>query len=231
VSITVTATRNATDGSVSSPHPAPETGLAARFERDVTPLLDRLYARAMRLTRNKQDAEDLVQETMSHAYAGFHSFRDGTNHTAWLFQILRNIWTNEHRKKKRRPAEVSIDHLTDQRLTRNALRANNAMRSAEGTALESLPDMEIKNALLALREASRMVVYYADVEGFSYKEIASIMNTPVGTVMSRLHRGRRQLRSALVMHANQTLPVHTHRDTALRPRTVFGAPDLLVDNT
>jgi RNA polymerase sigma factor (sigma-70 family) len=155
VSITVTATRNATDRSVSSPHPAPETELAARFERDVTPLLDRLYARAMRLTRNKQDAEDLVQETMSHAYAGFHSFRDGTNHTAWLFQILHNTWITEHRKKKRRPAEVSIDHLTDQQLARNALRANNAMRSAEGTALESLPDMEIKNAFLALREASR----------------------------------------------------------------------------
>jgi RNA polymerase sigma-70 factor (ECF subfamily) len=114
-------------------------------------------------TRNRHDAEDLVQETMSHAYAGFHSFRDGTNHTAWLSRILHNTWISEHRKKKRRLAEVSIDHLTDQQLTGNALRTNNPMPSAEGTALESLPDMEIKNALLALREAPRMAVYYADV--------------------------------------------------------------------
>jgi RNA polymerase sigma-70 factor, ECF subfamily len=203
VSITVTAARTATDGSVRSPHPASEIEPAARFERDVTPLLDRLYARAVRLTRNKQDAEDLVQETMSRAYAGFHSFRDGTNHAAWLFRILHNTWISEHRKKERRPVEVSVDRLTDQELAANAIRTNNAMRSAENVALESLPDMEIKNALLALREASRMAVYYADVEGFSNKEIANIMNTPVATVMSRLHRGRRQLRSALVVHANR----------------------------
>jgi len=203
VSITVTATRTAADGSVSSPYPASETEFAARFERDVTPLLDRLYARAVRLTRKKQDAEDLVQETMSRAYAGFHSFRDGTNHEAWLFRILHNTWISAYRKKKRRPVEVSIDHFTDHQLAGNALRANNAMRSAEGAVLESLLDTEIKNALLALREAQRMAVYYADVEGFSYGEIGSIMNTPVGTVMSRLHRGRRQLRSALVMHTNR----------------------------
>jgi RNA polymerase sigma-70 factor, ECF subfamily len=201
VSITVTATRNATDGSVNTPRPAPEPALTARFERDVIPLLDRLYLRAARLTRNKQDAEDLVQDTLLRAYAGFHSFRDGSNHAAWLFRILHNTWISEHRKKKRRPVEVSVDHLAEQQLSRNALRASNVMRSAEGDVLESLPDTEIKNALLALREPSRMAVYYADVEGLSYKEIASIMNTPVATVMSRLHRGRRQLRSALVMHA------------------------------
>jgi RNA polymerase sigma-70 factor (ECF subfamily) len=149
VIITVTATRNATEGSMSSPHPAPETELAARFERDVTPLLHRLLIRAVRLTSNKQDAEDLVQETMSRAYAGFDSFRDRTNHAAWLFRILHNTWISEHRKKKRRPVEVSIDHLTDRQLAGDAHRANNAMRSAEGAALASLPDMEIKNALLA----------------------------------------------------------------------------------
>ena len=184
-----------------SPRRAPESALAARFERDVIPLLDRLRLRAVCLTRNKQDAEDLVQETLLHAYAGFHSFRDGSNHAAWLFRILHNTWISEHRKTKRRPVEVSVDHLTEQHMARNTLRTSNVTHSTEHAVLESLPDTEIKNALLALREASRLAVYYADVEGLSYKEIAAIMNTPIATVMSRLHRGRRQLRSTLATHA------------------------------
>ncbi|MGY4646385.1 sigma factor [Mycobacterium sp. URHB0021] len=145
MNITAAVTRIASNTYASSPHPVPETELAARFERDVTPLLDRLYARAVRPTRTKQDADDLVPETMSRAYAGFQSFRDGANHAAWLFRNLHNTWISEHRKKKRRPVEVSIDHLTDQQLTGNGLRTNNAMHSAESAALESLPNMEIKN--------------------------------------------------------------------------------------
>lgn len=184
-----------------SPPLAPD--LKARFERDITPLLDRLYARARRLTCNEQDAEDLMQEAVLHAYKGFRSFRDGTNQQAWLFRILHNIWVSEHRKKSCRPTEVAVAHLTDRLLADSTPTVANTTCSAERIALEALPDKEIQDALLALSEAQRMTVYYADVEGRSYKDIANIMNVPVATVMSRLHRGRRQLRTNLLELAEQ----------------------------
>lgn len=171
--------------------------LAQRFERDAMPLLDQLYGAALRMTRNPADAEDLVQETYIKAFQGFRSYKPGTNLKAWLYRILTNAYINNYRKAQRRPAEYATDDITDSQIAETASHTSKGLRSAEVEALEKLPDEEIRDALMSLKEDYRMVVYYADVEGLPYKEIAEIMGTPIGTVMSRLHRGRKQLRDAL----------------------------------
>jgi RNA polymerase sigma-70 factor, ECF subfamily len=172
--------------------------LSARFEREVVPLHDLLYRHAFRMSHNHADAEDLVQETVMKAYAHFDSFRSGTNLKAWLLRIMTNTYINSYRKKRRQPLQSSAEDLTDQYLTEaNARSAASELRSAEDHALDLLPDNDIKAAMQALPGQFREVVYYADVEGFRYKEIAALTNTPHGTVMSRLHRGRRQLRMLL----------------------------------
>ncbi|UQE74320.1 sigma-70 family RNA polymerase sigma factor [Gordonia sp. PP30] len=171
--------------------------LTARFERDALPLLDQLYGAALRMTRNPADAEDLVQETYVKAFSAFSSFKKGTNLKAWMYRILTNTYINSYRKKQRQPAQYPTDEITDWQLAANSEHTSTGLRSAEVEALDALPDSEIKDALGQLPEDFRMVVYYADVEGLPYKEIAEIMDTPIGTVMSRLHRGRKQLRELL----------------------------------
>jgi len=163
------------------------------------PYMSPLYAAALRMTRNPADAEDLVQETYLRAYRGFGGFREGTNLKAWLYRILTNTYINQYRAKKRRPDEQVLDEAEDFSLYRKlgGLEASDAERTPEAEFLDALPEAEVKEALEALPDQFRLAVMLADVEGFSYKEIAEIMDVPVGTVMSRIHRGRKQLQKLL----------------------------------
>ncbi|MCB1273699.1 MAG: sigma-70 family RNA polymerase sigma factor [Leucobacter sp.] len=177
--------------------------LEARFTRDALPFLDQLYGAAMKMTRNPQDAQDLVQETFAKAFAGFAGFTEGTNLKAWLYRILTNAYINTYRKKQREPYLGAVDELEDWQLGGAESTTAMASRSAEAEAIDRTPATVVTDALNALPEDFRMVVYLADVEGFSYQEIADIIGRPIGTVMSRLHRGRARLRQALGEYARE----------------------------
>lgn len=177
----------------------------ATFAEQAMPLMDSLYSAALRMTRNPADAEDLVQETYLKAYRGFGGFEQGTNLKAWLYRILTNTYINSYRSKKRRPDETDLDEVEDLYLYRRlgGLEGATAGRSAEEELLDSLTSDEVKEALEALPEQFRMAVLLADVEGFAYKEIAEILDIPIGTVMSRLHRGRKAMQKQLYEFGRQ----------------------------
>ena len=172
------------------------------FEGQALPFMNQLYAAAMRMTRNPFDAADLVQETFVKAFQAFGQFQQGTNLKAWLYRIQTNTFINSYRKNQRNPYQGTIDDLEDWQMGgAESVTQSTSTRSAEAEAIDHLPDSAVKNALQAIPEDFRLAVYFADVEGFSYQEIADIMKTPVGTVMSRLHRGRRMLRESLADYA------------------------------
>ena len=172
------------------------------FEEQALPFMDQLYAAAMRMTRNPADAADLVQETFVKAFQAFAQFQQGTNLKAWLYRIQTNTFINNYRKNQRNPYQGTIDDLEDWQLGgAESVTQSLSTRSAEAEAIDHLPDSTVKEALQAIPEDFRLAVYFADVEGFSYQEIADIMKTPIGTVMSRLHRGRRMLRELLADYA------------------------------
>jgi RNA polymerase sigma-70 factor (ECF subfamily) len=173
----------------------------ARFERDAMEYVDQLYSAAMRMARNPADAEDLVQEAYTKAFSAFHQYKPGTNLKAWLYRILTNTYINLYRKRQREPLQSNSDSIEDWQLARAESHTSSGLRSAEAEALDHLPDSDVKRALQAIPEEFRLAVYFADVEGFAYKEISEIMNTPIGTVMSRLHRGRKMLRDMLADYA------------------------------
>ena len=173
-----------------------------RFERDALAFTDQLYAAALRYTKNPEDARDLVQDTYLKAFTSFHQFEEGTNLRAWLYRVLTTTFINSYRKDQRRP-QVAQAELEDWQVAKAQSHTSDLGKSAEVEALENLPDSDIKRALQEIPEEFRMVVYLSDVEGFSYKEIAEIVEIPAGTVMSRLHRGRKQLREKLADYAKE----------------------------
>jgi RNA polymerase sigma-70 factor, ECF subfamily len=172
----------------------------ALFEQDVVPVMGQLYPAALRLTKNPSDAEDLLQETMAKAYVGFHQFRPGTNLRAWLYRILSNTFINSYRKRRREPVQApGAEFNEDWQVSADRLAL--PVRSAEAEALDRLADSDVLGALRDLPEDFRMTIYLADIEGYPYREIAEMMGTPIGTVMSRLHRGRSKLRERLAKYA------------------------------
>ena len=209
---------------ISSPPPCASTDpeetraeLTARFVRDAVPMRDQLYRRAARLTGNRVDAEDLVQETMLRAYASFSSFRCGTNLKTWLHHIMSNAWVSKHRASQRRPPEQLTGEFTDSQLVINGGHMRGGSRSAESEALEPLFEDAIAAALASLPRRSQVVLQYACIDGLQHREIAALVGVPIGTVMSRLHRARGQLHLLLA-------DVACERGFTRRPALVAAAP-------
>ena len=175
---------------------------AQRFEKDALEYIDQLYGAALRMTRNRADAEDIVQECYAKAFSAFDQFKPGTNLRAWLYRILTNTYINSYRKAQRQP-QSSSSEVEDWQLARAASHTSMGLPSAEREALDAMPDAVVVEALDSLSPDFRQAVILADIEGFSYKEIAEIMGTPIGTVMSRLNRGRAQLREKLAGYAKE----------------------------
>jgi RNA polymerase sigma-70 factor (ECF subfamily) len=197
--------------------------LSAQFGSAVIPLLEPLYRQALRITSNRVDAEDLVQETVLNAYAGLRAFEPGTNLNAWLRRIMINTYISSYRRQKCRPAQHLTGEITDRQLAASAPRTPGGLRSAEDQALEMLPDPCLKAAMMVLPEQFRVAVYFADIAGYSYKEIAAMTDTRQGTVRSRLNRGRKQLRDLLsdspISYAARTIdktPEQSRRTRAQR---------------
>jgi RNA polymerase sigma-70 factor (ECF subfamily) len=184
--------------------------LAARFARDAVPLSDALARRARRLTYCDADAEDLLQDTLLHAFTGFRSFQEGTNLKAWLFRILHNRWVSTHRYKERRPTEVPVDEAE----VLGLVDAGTRRRSAETEIVDALPEDDVRAALATLPDGVRSVMYYAGVQGYTYAETAVLMNIPVGTVMSRVSRGRQRLRITLAHLDHRTVPAAAEQCSA-----------------
>jgi RNA polymerase sigma-70 factor (ECF subfamily) len=213
------ATESPAEDAVATEPETPVVDVRTLFEEQAIPFMDQLYAAGLRMTRNPSDAADLVQETFVKAFAAFAQFQQGTNLKAWLYRILTNTFINNYRKKQRDPYQGTIDDLEDWQLGgAESVTQGRSTRSAEAEAIDHLPDSAVKDALQAIPEDFRMAVYFADVEGFSYQEIADIMKTPVGTVMSRLHRGRRMLRDLLSEYANER-GINTSGTRAAQPLT------------
>jgi RNA polymerase sigma-70 factor (ECF subfamily) len=189
--------------------PQPDPDLATRFACDIEPFLDVLLRGARRLTRNEPDAEDLLQDALLHAYTGFHGFQEGTNLKAWLFRIMYNRWVSTYRTKQRRPAEVSVESVTELDLADGATRVPTGPRSAEAEVLDALPRGDVRAAMDSLPDGFRTAVYFADVQGYTYAETAAMLNVPMGTVMSRVSRGRQRLRSALAHLDHGAAPAAT----------------------
>ncbi|SOX54351.1 RNA polymerase subunit sigma [Mycobacterium ahvazicum] len=198
-----------------SPRSPQLDNLATRFERDVIPLRDQLFRAARRYTQSHADAEDLVQETMIKAYVGFGSFREGTNLRAWLFTIMNHTRINHYRTAKRRPTEWLAGDISDFLLPAGPAQSMAGRLSTETVVLDSIGDPEVRQALQQLPESQQLAVYYADVEGFRYKEIGEILNIPLGSVMSRIHRGRKNMRKLLT-------------DFAIEQRYIRGGDDVVV---
>ncbi len=186
-----------------------------RFERDALAYTNQLYAAALRYTKNPDDAKDLVQDTFLKAFSSFHQFEPGTNLKAWLYRVLTTTFINSYRKDQRRP-QLSSTEIKDWHLAAAASHTSDQGKSAEVEALENLPDSDIKRALQDIPEDFRIAVYLADVEGFSYREIAEIVGVPTGTVMSRLSRGRKALRERLTEYAKE-LGYNTSRKKKVKP--------------
>ncbi len=202
--VSLAAMTTSTDQTPADDRGAEKSDARDLFEAQAIPFMDQLYAAAMRMTRNPSDAADLVQDTFVKAFAAFGQFQQGTNLKAWLYRILTNTFINSYRKNQRNPYQGTIDELEDWQLGgAESITQGRSTRSAEVEAIDHLPDSDVKDALQSIPEDFRMAVYFADVEGFSYQEIADIMKTPVGTVMSRLHRGRRMLRELLAGYAQE----------------------------